>query len=198
MKQTDLQLLTDSQLIDRILGGDSQAFRIVVQRTERLVAQIVNKMVARKEEHADLAQEIYLKAFRNLAGFRFQARLSTWIAQIGYNTCLDYLRKKKLVLAGDLLENSYETEMTPLLSTNARSIEKIMTQKDQAGILENCLQQLPPIQRTLITLYHQQELSYAEICTITALPEGTVKNYLFRARRQLQTQLLHLYKKEEL
>lgn len=198
MKPSDLHLLSDLQLVDRILGGDSQAFRLVVQRTERLVAQIVGKMITRKEDHPDLAQEIYLKAYRSLGGFRFQARLSTWIAQISYNTCFDYLRKKKLVLAGDLLEAQEEEHSIFAGAADEGSIEKMMVQKDRAALLESCMEELPPVQRTLVSLYHQQELSYAEICTITNLPEGTVKNYLFRARRQLQTRLLHLYKKGDL
>jgi RNA polymerase sigma-70 factor (ECF subfamily) len=173
VKPSDLHLLSDLQLVDRILGGDSQAFRLVVQRTERLVAQIVGRMITRKEDHPDLAQ-------------------------ISYNTCFDYLRKKKLVLAGDLLESQEEEHSLSNSTADEGRIEKMMEQKDRAVLLESCMEELPPVQRTLVSLYHQQELSYAEICTITNLPEGTVKNYLFRARRQLQTRLLHLYKKGDL
>jgi RNA polymerase sigma-70 factor (ECF subfamily) len=70
--------------------------------------------------------------------------------------------------------------------------------QDLAGILGAALDHLPPLYRTLIALYHQQELSYEEIAHITALPDGTVKNYLFRARKQLKQHLLARYQRDDL
>jgi RNA polymerase sigma-70 factor (ECF subfamily) len=83
-----------------VLSGDKQAFGLIMTNTERLVAQIVFKMISHPEERKDIAQHIYLKVYKKLPGFKFQSKLSTWIAQISYNTCLDHLRKKKLILPG--------------------------------------------------------------------------------------------------
>jgi RNA polymerase sigma factor (sigma-70 family) len=178
---------TDKYLVAKVLGGDTQAFGSIIHHTEGLVAQIVYKMIANAEDRKDLAQEIYLKAFHKLSGFKFEAKLSTWIGQIAYNTCLTFLEKKKLILPGDLPEGKGVGE-------ELQSIH----QKEISILLRTETDKLPPVYRTLISLYHQQELSYDEIARITALPEGTVKSYLFRARKMLKESLLVNYKKEEL
>ena len=172
-----------------MLCGDTRAFAAIVRNTEALVAQIVFRMIKNDEDRKDLAQEIYLKAYRYLPGFRFDAKLSTWIAQIAYNTCINYLQKKRLLLPG-------EPEDTALPENEATAAS--LSRKQLATILRHQLEKLPPVYQTLISLYHQQDCSYNEITRITGLPEGTVKNYLFRARKALRDSLLLQYKKEEL
>ena len=100
----------DKYLVDSVLKGDNAAFATIIKKTEALVTQIVFKMISNPGDRKDLAQDIYLKAYKNLAGFKFQCKLSTWIAQIAYNSCFDHLRKKKLILPDNLHEeNEMET-----------------------------------------------------------------------------------------
>lgn len=87
---------TDKYLVQKVLGGDTAAFSTIIKNTERLVAQIVFKMISNREDREDIAQDIYLKTFKKLESFEFHSKLSTWIGQIAYNTCLNYLKKKKL------------------------------------------------------------------------------------------------------
>ena len=97
----------DRRLVEKVLNGNTSSFGEIITNTERLVAQIVFRMVDNVEDRKDLAQDIYLNAFRNLRQFRFQSKLSTWIGRIAYNTCLNYLEKKKFVLPGNLqIENN--------------------------------------------------------------------------------------------
>lgn len=184
--------MSDKHLVDKVLSGDTHAFSLIIKNTESLVAQIVFKMISNPGDRKDIAQDIYLKAFKNLAGFKFQSKLSTWIAQVSYNTCLDHLRKKKLSFPGTIDE---ENEMTDPLSDDTTIL---IRQRELSGILKAGIEQLPPIYKTLITLYHNEELSYEEIVQITGLPEGTVKSYLFRARKALKNSLLLSYKKEDI
>jgi RNA polymerase sigma factor (sigma-70 family) len=156
-------------------------------------------MVENKEDRKDLAQDIYLKAYKNLSGFRFGSKLSTWIAQIAYNTCLDHVRKKKLVLQDNFDDD--DTEELPGINNNLASQPNAnagIFKKELAGILKMEIDKLSPIHKTLITLYHNEEMSYEEIAQVTQLPEGTLKSYLFRARKALKNSLLQHYKKEEL
>lgn len=178
---------TDKYLVDKVLSGDTQAFGLIIQHTEGLVAQIVYKMIANAQDRKDLAQDVYLKAFHKLSGFKFESKLSTWIGKIAYNTCLTFLEKRKLILQEDLQEGKASAE-----------ILHPVFQKELSIILRAETEKLPPIYRTLISLYHQEEMSYGEIAQITELPEGTVKSYLFRARKMLKESLLANYKKEEL
>ena len=196
--------LTDQQLVARVLGGRTAAFGQVVQRTEGLVTQLVSKMIRHPADRPDIAQEVYLKVFKNLAGFKFQAKLSTWVGQVTYNTCLHYLEKKQLVLVDpaepgpdDPSEDSRRAPPAQVAGPDYDP-EAALFDQDLAGILSTAIEQLPPLYRTLISLYHQQELSYEEIAQITSLPDGTVKNYLFRARKLLKQQLLARYQRTDL
>lgn len=194
--------LTDQYLVDKVLRGDTKAFEIIIRNTRGLVAQIVFKMIYRPEDRKDLAQDVFLKVFKDLSGFRFQSKLSTWIGQITYNTCLNYLEKKKLILINDNGNDTQEESLETINKTVNRDItnvtELLIFKKELSEILNCEIEMLSPIYKTLITLYHSEELTYEEIAQITELPEGTVKNYLFRARKVLKERLLLKHKKDEL
>jgi RNA polymerase sigma factor (sigma-70 family) len=192
----------DKHLVDRVLRGDTRAFGIIIKNTEALVAQIVFKLIPVAEDRKDLAQDVYMKAFHNLAGFKFQSKLSTWIAQIAYNACLSWIEKKKLVLPGNLLneEEIYDTMDARVFyySSVENNAENRLFHKDLSAILRKEIGGLPAIYQTLITLFHHESISYAELSQITGMPEGTVKSSLFRARKMLKENLLNKYQKEAL
>ena len=187
MDKTQIDNSTDQYLVDRVLRGDTKAFEIIIRNTKGLVAQIVFKMIHNPEDRKDLAQDVFLKAFRNLPGFKFQSKLSTWVGQITYNTCLNYLEKKKLILIKDDENDTHEKTLEMINKTINRDLinvtESLIFKKELSEILKFEIEMLSPLYKTLITLYHNEELSYEEIAQITELPEGTVKNYLFRARK---------------
>ena len=194
----------ERKLVERILQGETASFSEIIRNTERLVAQIIFKMIDQPEDRKDLAQDVYLNAYKNLSRFRFESKLSTWIAQISYNTCYNFLEKKKLVLAGDLLENQSSDDdqfYSPFSQWNdERSHDpgKRIMERNRHSILASALEKLSPVYRTMIALYHQEDMSYEEIAAVTSLPIGTVKSYLFRARKSLKDSLEHHYKKDEL
>ena len=193
---------TDKYLVDKVLKGDTAVFGQIIKNTEGLVAQIVFKMINNSEDRKDLAQDIYLKAFKNLAGFKFQSKLSTWIARISYNSCLNFLEKKKLASIDTF--SGYENPNTEIQAerngskTADNETENFIFQKELSKILQEEIEKLPPVSKTLIILFHKEELSYAEIAEITQLPEGTLKSYLFRARKALKESLLINYKRDQL
>lgn len=178
---------SDKLLVEKVLSGNTQAFAIVVKSTERLVAQIVRKMVAHEEDQKDLVQIIYLKAYQSLSSFKFQCKLSTWIGTIAYNQTINFLEKKKIPLSDidDLHEDS---------TFNSENIEKEIFRKETVQMLEYEIGKLPPLYQTLISLYHLEELPTKEIAAITNLPEGTIKSYLSRARKILKNRLEKNYK----
>jgi len=199
------QNTTDRHLVERVLGGDTNAFGIIVKNTENLVAKIVFDTITSDGDRKDIAQDIYLKAYQKLPSFKFQSKLSTWIAQISYNTCIDYLRKKKLVLAENIVgesESGTDNDMLDRINNTKGnfdgSADTFVIKKNVAEIVKAGIEKLPVVYKTLVTLYHNEELSYEEIGTITGLPEGTVKSYLFRARKELKNHLLLQYKKEDI
>lgn len=192
----------DRHLVKQVLQGDRHAFTTIIKNTENLVAQIIFRMIDDAEDRRDLAQEVYLKAYKSLPHFRFGSKLSTWIGQIAYKDCLDQLQKKKLVFPGDLQEEMSEDESLKQTGENiiAHKLapDTTLFRKQLSQIIKKETDRLPPIYKTLITLFHQEEMSYEEITQITGLPAGTLKSYLFRARKALKENLLRHYKKEEL
>ena len=201
MSKQPRNIPTDRQLVDPVLGGDTPAFGEIISMTEGLVAQIVCKMISNEEDRKDIVQDIYLKVFHHLRGFRFQSKLSTWVAQIAYNTCSSQLQKRRSLLHilpdfdmdGEGLSSGRQHTVRATEETDDSILKKELT-----GILQAQIGQLPPLYQTLIGLYHQEELTYQEMAQITGLPEGTVKSYLFRARKMLKEKLLSTYKMEKL
>ena len=178
---------SDKLLVEKVLSGNTQAFAMIVKNTERLVAQIVRKMAENEEDQKDLVQDIYLKAYQNISSFKFQSKLSTWIGTIAYNTTINYLEKKKILL--------YEIDLiTENKFAHSENAEKEISKKETTQQLNNEINKLPPLYKTLISLYHIEELPNKEIAEITNLPEGTIKSYLYRARKILKDNIENNYK----
>jgi RNA polymerase sigma factor (sigma-70 family) len=182
-------------LIDSILAGNTGNFKIFIERYQRLVSHIVFRLVTNKADREDVCQDVFLKAYQNLSGFEFKSRVSTWVARIAYNTCLNHLTKKKAELFDDL---SAEENSMDSYSSASPSPHFLAEKRDLALRLHNEIEMLPMHHRTILTLYHMDEMSYAEIGEIMNLPEGTVKSYLFRARKSLKEKLLIKYQEEVL
>lgn len=193
--------LIDRDLIKKTLAGDTNAFRIIISNTQGLVLQIIYKLINNQEDREDLAQEVYLKVYSKLSSFKFNAKLSTWIGTITYNTCINYLEKKRITILD--IDTHDDIDMWNAITNNSihtsqNITENLVLKNERARILEIEIEKLPPIYKTIITLFHSEELSYKEISKITNLPEGTLKNYLFRARKKLRENISFNYKKEDL
>jgi RNA polymerase sigma-70 factor (ECF subfamily) len=180
----DSHPISDQVLITNILNGKYQDFAIVVKNTEKLVTQIVRKMVVNQDDQRDLVQEIYIKAYLNLSTFQFKSKLSTWVANIAYNTSVNFLQKMKVPISD--IESSMEFNIKSSENTEMEIIKNEVTE-----ILSKEINKLAPVYKTLITLYHIEELSNKEISDITHLPEGTIKSYLSRARKILKDNINH-------
>ncbi|GAB4372969.1 MAG: sigma-70 family RNA polymerase sigma factor [Calditrichia bacterium] len=183
----------DRQLIEKILSGNAGEFENLIRKFQRLVMHIVFRIIPNSSDQEDLCQEIFLKIYQNLETFRFESKLSTWIGRIAYNMCLNHMEKKKLPLQDSEfreleMEDFYKPDTTPPLDNIEKTdwYQKIYSEIDK----------LPFKLRTILTLFHLDGFSYQEIGEIMSLPEGTVKSYLFRARRQLKESLISKYKYE--
>ena len=91
--------MTDQKtLVDNILAGDQNAFKTLIGQYQRLVTHFVFRMVPSQADREDICQEVFVKIYQHLDRFRFDSSLSTWIGRIAYNTCLNHLEKKKLLI----------------------------------------------------------------------------------------------------
>lgn len=178
---------SDKAIVAKILSGNTQDFSVIVKSTEKLVTQIVQKMTVNQDDQKDLVQDIYLKVYQNLSSFQYKSKLSTWIANIAYNATINYLQKKKIPILG--IDTTLESK-----SALSENVETEIFEKETLEILKIELDKLPPLYNTLLTLYHLEELSNREISDITKLPEGTIKSYLYRARKILKNNINHHFK----
>lgn len=206
MKDKVLNKEDEQRMVRAVLLNDRNAILQLIRLYERLVVSLVFKMIDRDADREDLCQDVFMKVFSNLKEFKFESKLSTWIAQITYHLCLNFLQKKKNLFIEDVFKplNGYGTDFethdnTELITKDFSHQEtempdEILYQNETNRNLHAAIEKLPVLFRTLIELYHIEEMSYAEISTITKLPMNTVKSYLFRARKMLKDSLIHQFK----
>jgi len=185
----------DKALAGRILAGDKGAFRTLVERYQRLVSHIVFRMIPNDTDREDVCQEVFIKVYENLSGFRFESKISTWIARIAYNTSVSHLEKIKAHLYDSICPDN---EPFQELSDNNILPDEYTQTRDLSLRLAREIDRLPVLYGTILSLYHLEGMSYNEIRQIMQLPEGTVKSYLFRARKLLKKRLSISYQREEL
>ncbi len=182
-------------LVKKILAGNTKEFKTLIEQYQRLVSHIVFRMISKEADREDICQDVFIQVFQSLGNFKFESKLSTWIARIAYNRCINYLEKKKTPLFDDL---SLAEESTETQSGDSFAPDTYTEHQDRSSRLQLEIDQLPVQFRTILTLYHLDEMKYHEISEILELPEGTVKSYLFRARKLLKQKLLVKYEAEEL
>jgi RNA polymerase sigma factor (sigma-70 family) len=186
----------DARLVTKILHGDTHAYKLVIEQYQKLVVSLVYKMVEQKEDREDLCQEIFLKVYEKLHTFKFQSKLSTWIATIAFNHCTNFLKKKKSVQIDDIYTITGEDNADGFRSfwLNLPGPEKYpdqeMLNKELSKYILKSMDSLSMIQKTVIQLFHQDEFSLDEIALITSLSVNTVKSHLFRGRAIVKAELL--------
>lgn len=174
--------MNDNELINQIIAGNMNAFTFLVNQYQKLVVHIVGRLIQRQDELEDVCQEVFLKVYQNIGKYRFECKLSTWVATIAYNTSINYLRKFK---KGDEVNPDDSAALRNLKDFGAVDYEKA----DLHRYIREQIELLPVQYRTVLTLFHLEEFSYQEIEQITGMPEGTIKSYLFRAKAILKEKL---------
>ncbi len=171
----------DKALAAYVAQGNKHAFELLIRKHERLVTHMVGRVVNNSEDLEEICQDVFLKVFERISEFNFQSKLSTWIATIAYRHAINHLRKKKIEVSDIPEEESFTKHF---VSTDDPS--EILEDSDMEATVLKLIEKLPTQYRVVLTLYHLEDMNYAEIGEATGMPEGTVKNYLFRARQLLK------------
>ncbi len=196
MKNTVLTTADERKLVTAVLQNDRKAILKLISLYERLVVAMVFKMIDKPPDREDICQDVFLKIFSHLKTFKFDSKLSTWNAQITYNTSVNYLQKKKTLLLDEVFTNyrtdedeegNYaETITANFMHHTVAMPDELLQQSETTQLLQTAIEGLPIMFRTLVQLYHIEDMSYTDIAQITQLPLNTVKSYLFRARKMLK------------
>jgi RNA polymerase sigma-70 factor (ECF subfamily) len=183
----------DSALVERAQDGDTKAVEALFRRYHGPIHQLVHRMVHGASESEDLVQEVFLKAFRGLGGFRRHSSFRTWLYQIATNTCLNHLARAERRFQHDSLDATLGDEsgltLGERLAAHGQSPEEAATAAEIYRQVERAVARLSPEFRAVLVLRDVQDLSYEEIAEALGINLGTVKSRLARARRQVQQHL---------
>ena len=175
----------DAELIQQALSGSQEAHRQLVLRYQRPVWGLLQRMVRDRMLAEDLAQEVFVKAFRALGTFDPRRKFSSWLFKIAHNTAIDHLRRKKLDTVA-LETPAGEPDLLAVIpDSESESPDSALQRQDLAKDMEASLERLRPEYREVVLLRFHEGLSYEEIAEVTDLPLGTVKTHLFRARKAM-------------
>jgi RNA polymerase sigma-70 factor (ECF subfamily) len=178
---------SDTELVAGALRGSQDACRELVRRFERPVYSLVLRMVQDSGVAEDLAQEVFVKAFRRLDSYDPRWKLSSWLFKIAHNTTIDHLRRGSPETVP--LEAEAEGERGSLAAVLADgSVESPLAaaeRHDLARSLERAIARLRPDYREAVLMFYVHGASYQEICEATGQPLGTVKTNLHRAKKEL-------------
>ncbi len=180
----DYSKLDDYEIIRLCINGDKESFCEIVKRYKNLVYSVILRMTANNEEANDLAQEVFIKVYKNLDKYFPDYKFSTWIIRITTNHVIDFRRKKKQETVS-FEEINYEL-------ASGSSPEEIYIKNEQKKDIEKLIYSLPEMYKIPIILYHQQGLSYQEISEVINEPLSKVKNRIFRGRKMLKESLLKI------
>jgi RNA polymerase sigma-70 factor (ECF subfamily) len=188
----------DRELLTRAQGGDSQAFRELIERHQRRAFAIALSLVRDENDARELVQDAFLRVHRNLASFQGSSSFFTWLYRIVTNLAIDLMRKpsRRVVDLDDTtrdLEDTLDTDM-PLLSRidGADPVEQVK-RKEIAGRLQAALEDLPEYHRAVIVMREVDGLSYDEMAASLGVSKGTIMSRLFHARQKLQKALADCY-----
>jgi RNA polymerase sigma factor (sigma-70 family) len=175
----------DTEIISRVLRGEKALFAELVKKYQNFVFTIAGRYASNREDAEEIAQDVFVKAYKSLADFRGDAKFSTWLYTITSTTCISFLRKKKLAVHSLDQDHVFELADTQDSSFRANQVE----QKSRTSMVNQAIQLLSPDDAKVITLFYKGEQSLEEIGLIMGIDPNTVKVKLHRARQRLRNKM---------
>lgn len=171
----EAQSLSDLELVNQTKSGDPEAFSELVRRHQHIIYNVAYRFMREPALAEDMAQEAFVKAYRLLKGFRGDCSFSTWMYRVTCSVCLTELGRRK---------RRGEVELQPHHDQENAIFPD--TDFDMPEHIRRCVQMLPDRYATIVTLYYLKGVNYEEIAQVMDVPMGTLKTWMFRARKQLR------------
>lgn len=179
-------MIDEKELIRQAKKGDLKAYEDIIGLYEKRVFSTIYYMVKNDNDVEDIAQEVFIKIYKNLNNFKEESSLYTWIYRITVNVCIDELKKRKKVVYIDEKIDTKDGEVELQLPDNSKSPTDIAEDNELKYRLEKCIKKLPESQRMMIILRDIKGFTYMEIAEIMKMNLGTVKSKINRARAALK------------
>jgi RNA polymerase sigma-70 factor, ECF subfamily len=191
--------MEDHELVEKLKGGDAEAFRLVIEKYQALVLNCSFKFLRNRESAEDLTQEVFIEVFESIRSFRSDAQLSTWIYRIAVTKSLNHLksfkRKKRFAIVVSLFGEERIEER--IASSKSASPDSQLENQERVGLLTWALDSLPANQRVAFTLSKIQGMSYEEISLMMDISIPSVESLIHRAKTNLRKKL-HKYYQQHL
>ena len=183
---------TDNEIITRVLRGEHQLYADLVTRYQNFVFTLALRYTPVREDAEEIAQDVFVKAYKALKDFRGESKFSTWLYSIVNSTAITFLRKKKLDVSSLDKEHVFEQADSKDSGTSANQVEV----KSKVEMVTKAIQLLSPDDAKLITLFYKTEQSLEEIAQIMNMETNTVKVKLHRARTRLKEKMEKYFTQE--
>ena len=186
----------EAMLVEEALAGNVPAFEKLVSLYGKKIYNYCYRMTGNKEDAEDISQDVFVKSYRSLNGFKRNSQFSTWIYRIAYNACIDHHRKKKVVTVSITRSDEDNGKQDNEIVSESLSLEEEVLMNERKNAVHSAIAKLRPEYRTVILLRDIDGLSYDEIAGVLNIPLGTVKSYISRAREELRITLIHVFGKD--
>lgn len=173
-----LRAATDVELVQAFLGGERDAFEVIVERHRRQVYQLCYRFLGNHEDASDLTQDVFVRAFKGLRNFKGDAALGTWLYRVGVNACLNRVALKRPPM--ETLEPESHVDV------RLPDAHELVARGERAVVVRRAIAQLPPKQRATLVLRMYQEMSHEEIAGVLGSSVGAVKANFFHALGNLK------------
>jgi len=184
--------LPDNDLIPLVLKGDQQAYKVLVERYQSYIFTLAFRLMQSREDAEEVAQDVFVKAYRSLADFKGGSKFSTWLYTIAHNTVITYLRKKKQKILAIDDESTFMQLENQESDFKANQVED----KSRKDMVHRAIEMLSPDDAQIITLFYKGDQSLDEIASIIGIETNTVKVRLFRARQKLKEKMEKFFSEE--
>jgi RNA polymerase sigma-70 factor (ECF subfamily) len=179
---------TDEELVARSKTGDTESFNQLVRRWERPIFALAYRTLGREEDARDVTQETFLRAFRALAGFKGEAKFSSWLYRIALNLCRDWIRKERRAPLVEVPEG-VELESLAVERGDIPSVEDLAARAELSRGVAAAMKHLPAEQRTAIILKEYHGFTFQEIADLTHCPLSTAKTRVYQGLTLLRREL---------
>ena len=180
-ERNDESEFNDELIVNQVVSGQKDLFRLLVRQHERAVYRMGLSFFRNQEDASDFTQEVFLKAYRNLAGFEGRSRFSTWLYKIAYNSAINEINRRKEYF-------SLSEEDLVLINDNDTP-ERVTLRNTAKEAVKAAIKELPERFRVCVDMFFFYDLSYQEIEVITGIPVNTIKSHVFRAKKLLREKL---------
>ncbi|ULQ53467.1 RNA polymerase sigma factor [Flavihumibacter fluvii] len=184
--------LTDNDIIQLVRKGDQQAYAQLVSKYQNYIFTIILRYLPSREDAEEVAQDVFVKAYRSLADFRGDSKFSTWLYTIATTTSITFLRKNKLDIQS--LDNDKVFAHADNIDGGMRANQ--VEQKSKIAMVNKAIQLLSPDDAQVITLFYNGEQSLEEIAQVLGQETNTVKVRLHRARQRLKEKMEKYFAQE--